>query len=192
MNRLSDEIKLELMKYFRFERNYNLICTEGIHNSDVNAFNGDSLVEIEVKISKSDFKKEFKPCENKFINRSTYWKQYKHNNYAKPSEHPSYTIPNRFYFCVPAKLEEWAFEYLKDKNPKYGLLVYDLERWTGNAYIITKKPAKNLHNEKPEPGILLQLGRRAANELITAKEKFIEQRAELEALKKGILTTEQE
>ena len=36
--RLSDEIKLELMKYYRFERNYNLVCTEGINNADVNAW----------------------------------------------------------------------------------------------------------------------------------------------------------
>lgn len=78
--KLSDKIKLELMKYFRFERNYKLVCTEGIHLADVNAYNGTSLIEIEVKISKADFKKEFQ-TEKKESNR---WKIYKHSNYAEP------------------------------------------------------------------------------------------------------------
>ena len=112
--RLSDEIKLELMKYFRFQRSYNCVCTEGINNADVNAYNGTSLVEVEVKISKADFKKEFQ-TEVKLDNR---WKIYKHRNYSEPHKHimAGYIVPNRFYMCVPVKLAEWAADYLKDKE----------------------------------------------------------------------------
>lgn len=185
--RLSDTIKLELLKYFRFERNYNLICTEGIHQADVNASNGSNLVEVEIKISKADFKKEFQTA--KEISR---WKEYKHKNYSEPKQHllNGYIVPNRFYFCVPAELTSWAVEYLKDKNSKYGLLSYDIERYTGSTHIVTIKPAKNLHNEKPEMRALLLIARRTTNELITAKEKFIENKQELEALQKGVLVVE--
>ena len=184
--RLSDTIKLELLKYFRFERNYNLICTEGIHQADVNASNGSSLVEVEIKISKADLKKEFQTAKE-----SSRWKEYKHKNYSEPSKHmPTFIVPNRFYFCVPAELADWAVEYLKDKNSKYGLLSYDTERYTGSTHIVTIKPARNLHNEKPEMRALLLIARRTTNELITAKEKFIENKQELEALQEGVLVAE--
>lgn len=100
--RLSDEIKLELMKYFRLERNYILTCTEGINNADVNAWNGNQLVEVEVKISEADFKKEFLTEDN----GKNHWKIYKHTNYADPHEHVmcGYIVPHKFYFCVPAEL----------------------------------------------------------------------------------------
>ncbi len=55
----SDIIKLELMKYFRFEKGMVFVCSECIHNSDISAINDKCLVEVEVKISKSDFRREF-------------------------------------------------------------------------------------------------------------------------------------
>lgn len=188
--KLSDKIKLELMKYFRFERDYKLVCTEGIHLADVNAYNGTSLIEIEVKISKADFKKEFQ-TEKKESNR---WKIYKHSNYAEPKKHlaAGYVIPNRFYFCVPAKLAQWAADFLKEKKSKYGLLSYDETRWTGNAHIVTITPAKNIHSERQERDILLLIARRTTNELITTRELLIAQDKELEALKRGVLEESEE
>ena len=187
--RLSDEIKLELMKYFRFQRSYNCVCSEGINNADVNAYNGTSLVEVEVKISKADFKKEFQ-TEVKLDNR---WKIYKHRNYSEPHKHimAGYIVPNRFYMCVPVKLAEWAADYLKDKNQKYGLLYYDTEKFNGHYHIFTKKPARNIHNEEQSNSrIYLDMSRRTSNELITAKENFLKNYRELEILKEGIIVNE--
>lgn len=170
--RLADIIKLELLKYFRFERQYNLICTEGINQADVNAYNGKSLVEVEIKISKNDFKKEFQTKFN-FDNR---WKFYKHKRYSEPENNiiRGYIVPNKFYLCVPAELVEWAKEYLEDKNEKYGLLSYDLARYTGKTHIINIKPAHSLHNkEQDKIKIALSISRRTVNELITINEKFI-------------------
>jgi hypothetical protein len=56
---LTKFIKLQLLKYWRFDRQYIFCCTEGINKSDVNAINDKYLIEIEVKISKSDFLSEF-------------------------------------------------------------------------------------------------------------------------------------
>lgn len=187
--KLSDIIKLELMKYFRFERQYDLICTEGIHLADFNAYNGTTLVEVEVKISKSDFKKEFQ----KEINLKNRWKIYKHRNYSEPKQHllNGYIVPNRFYFCVPAKLADWAVDYLKDKNSKYGLLSYDEERYTGNAHIITIKPARSLHTEEQDKmRIALSMARRTSNELITSKQNHDKDCQELDALRKGVIVAE--
>jgi len=179
----SDIIKLELMKYFRFERGFEMVCTECINNSDISAIKEKCLVEVEVKISKSDFRREFQDSE------STHWKERKHYFYKHiDSAWASYIIPNRFYFCVPAELTAWALEFLKDKNSKYGLLAYDKERMTGNTHIVTIKGAKSLHTQAPEKSAFHQIRIRTVSELITLKQKYIADRQELEALKAGIIT----
>ena len=183
--RLSDEIKLELMKYYRFERNYNLVCTEGINNADVNAWNGNQLVEVEVKISKADFKKEFLTEDN----GKNHWKIYKHTNYANPHEHVmnGYIVPHRFYFCVPVALGDWAKDYLEDKKSKYGLLVYDKTRWAGQTHIVTYRPAKALHREELHVRTKTLLMKRASSELITAKENLYSCQRALDELRQDKL-----
>lgn len=183
----SDIIKLELMKYFRFEKGMVFVCSECIHNSDISAINNKCLVEVEVKISKSDFRREF---ETATLKNGTYWKEKKHKFYAHPEEaYSSYVIPNKFYFCVPKALEEWAMEYLKGKNPKYGLLVYD-EELTKTSKIKLAKGAKQLQNNPPDNYTWKQIGQRVTNEMITLKEKYNKDKQELEALKKGVLVAE--
>lgn len=186
--KLSDIIKLELMKYFRFERHFTMVCTECVQNSDVSALSNNCLVEVEVKISKSDFRREFQRTTEKSFN---YWKEQKHHFYLNPEEAwHGFTIPNKFYFCVPAELAAWALDYLKDKNPKYGLLSYDTERFTGNTHIVTIKSAKNMHTKTPESKVFHQVAMRMANELITSKDKHNKDKQELEALKAGVLVAE--
>ena len=167
-----------------------MICTEGINASDVCAYNGTTLVEIEVKISKSDFKKEFKTV----VKRDNYWKVYKHERYANPHSHilNGFIVPNKYYFCVPAELSQWAKEFLDDKNTKYGLLSYDLNNVTGHTHIITIKPARSLHKEEQDRmRIALEISRRTVNEIITAKEQVIKYDKELSAIRKGIIEEEQ-
>lgn len=185
----SDIIKLELLKMFRFDKGFEICCTECIHNSDVTAIKEKCLVEVEVKISKSDFRREFQTTTQKSFN---YWKEKKHEFYAEPSKAwNSYHIPNKFYFCVPIELAEWAKEYLKGKNQKYGLLAYDPEYiTTRQAQIRTIKGAKNLHTEPPKAAAYHQAAMRTTNELIALKQKFQQQQKELEALKQGILVEE--
>lgn len=124
-------------------------------------------IEVEVKISKSDFRREFQQTTEKSFN---YWKEQKHRFYLHPEEAwNGYIIPNKFYFCVLAELASWALDYMQDKNSKYGLLAYDTERTTGNTHIVTIKGAKAMHKNTPEQKVFLQVAKRMANELITAK-----------------------
>ena len=56
----SNKIKTALMEYFRYKKGMMLVCSEGINNADINALNEKCLIEVEIKISKQDFQKEFK------------------------------------------------------------------------------------------------------------------------------------
>lgn len=177
--RKSDILKLELMKYFRFEKGMVFVCSECIHNSDISAINDKCLVEVEVKISKSDFRREFENISSK---NGSFWKGRKHHFYKHPDEAwAAYTIPNKFYFCVPEEMEVWAMEYLKDKNPKYGLLVYDANISGKTSKIRLSKGARQLQKEPPSQDVWRQIGVRVTNEMITIKEKFNQLKQEVEA-----------
>ena len=188
--KLSDTIKLELMKYLRFERNFTFVCTEGIHNSDISAVTEKCLVEVEVKISKSDFRREFQSSTIKAPNRV---KLTKHHFYKCPEDAwRGYILPNKFYFCVPEEMASWALEYMKDKNKKYGLLAYCPERigCQTDSKIKTIRGAKNIHCNEPENRVFRAIGIRTTNELITLKTKYNKDKAELEALQEGVLKVE--
>lgn len=186
--RKSDILKLELMKYFRFEKGMVFVCSECIHNSDISAINDKCLVEVEVKISKSDFRREFENISSK---NGSFWKGRKHHFYKHPEEAwAAYTIPNKFYFCVPEEMECWALEYLKDKNPKYGLLVYDAKILGKTSKIRLVKGARQLQTEPPKVEMWRAIGIRVTNEMITLKEKYNKEKQENEALKQGVLIAE--
>ena len=48
---LTDFIKLQLMKYYRFDRQFTLVVSECINNADITALSDKLLVEVEIKIS---------------------------------------------------------------------------------------------------------------------------------------------
>ena len=75
----SNKIKTALMEYFRYKKGMMLVCSEGINNADINALDEKCLIEVEIKISKQDFQKEFKTSL-----ASNMWdlKARKHRNYA--------------------------------------------------------------------------------------------------------------
>lgn len=176
--RKSDIIKLELMKYFRFEKGMVFVCSECINQSDINAINDKCLVEVEVKISKSDFRREF---EAPTLKNGTYWKAKKHEFYANPENaYSSYIIPNKFYFCVPEEMEQWAMEYLRGKNQKYGLLVYDVNILGKTSSIRLAKGARQLQTNPPNNNTWKQMGQRVTNEMITLKQKFNRLKQEVE------------
>lgn len=185
--RKSDILKVELMKYFRYEKGMVFVCSEGINCSDINAINDKCLVEVEVKISKADFRREFEAAT---LNNGNYWKEKKHQFYAHPEQaFSSYKIPNKYYFCVPDEMAAWAMEYLKDKNPKYGLLAYDETLHKANK-IKLLKGARQLQKEPPSPLIWRMIGQRVTSEMISLKVKCNEVLKELETVKKGVLITE--
>jgi len=112
-------IKAALMSYYRFKRGYLCVdecaCTNG-EISDILVDTGKAIIDIEIKISKSDLIKGEA--------RKT-----KHNNYK--SSQDSKFRPNKFYLCVPEELREVAEEWVTETNPKYGIIICSspIVRW---------------------------------------------------------------
>ena len=161
----SNKIKLELMKYWRYDRGYTFACTECINKSDITAINDKHLIEVEVKISKSDFLKEFDgSSKNKTRKHSIY--QHK----RKPTK--SFICPNFYYFCVTPDIQTFVIEYLKDKYKNYGILVCEPYRLYGQKSCIrVAKKATKIHNTPPTLDTFYKIGKRVQSELINLKEK---------------------
>lgn len=133
-------LKAAVISHFRFKRQCVAVdevgCSMG--NCDVLADNGKQIVEIEIKITKSDLI----------------------NGEKKKGRHPlglptQYTMtPNKFYICVPSELEEAALNWIEEIHPSYGLITFD-QRHTNifkelphvlwGKYLHFARPAKKLH-----------------------------------------------
>lgn len=151
-------LKAEALYWLRFEKNYNMVCTElsqGMFIADVFGL-GPRLpspnwsLEIEVKITKADLNNDFVK------------KAFKHemNTAALPS------VPNYFYFMVPQELVTYAIDLVGIKNPSYGVM-------TVNAFggvKVAKSPTK-LHSLRPSQKMFENVVRRMGNEIVTLTQK---------------------
>ena len=165
--RLNKFIKLQLFKYFRFDRDYIFVCSEGINNADINAINDKNLVEVEIKTSKSDFLKEF--------DKKSKIKKLKHSRYNKKLTYKNYTIPNYFYFCVPEDLKYFVETYLKENGyTSYGILIIKEKRiFNHKSHIEVYKKAKRLHTKPPTLNIFYKIGKRVESEMCNLYEKIV-------------------
>lgn len=160
--RTSDKIKLALMKFLRFDRQFDAVCTEGVQNADVSGLKNNKLYEVEIKISKSDFKNELKH------------KKHKHDTYKDPTDHfrasgDLYEIPNKFYFCVPLDMEEWALQEIDKINIKYGLLIW--EDNGGCGWIRQRRSPMHIHTKEISQKALSVFLKRLTSEVINLKIK---------------------
>jgi len=135
------QLKLALLEYFRFKRQS--IVVDECCNNDIVADTGKEIIEVEVKISKSDL----------IYGERTRSKQIKHKKYAN-----SMVVfnPNKYYFCVPSFLKNNTIEYAKNLNPNYGVIVFNENNFFNTKYnrkarayhmdyLEFVKKAKNLH-----------------------------------------------
>ena len=104
------DIKIALLKYFRFKRQYPLVVTE----IEFNGFIADILalkkiaIEVEIKMTRSDFLKELQD------------KKYKHKIYNGYYPSEFHIIPNKFYFAFPSG---FPIDSIKSLIPeRYGIL----------------------------------------------------------------------
>lgn len=163
---LTDFIKLQLMKYFRFDRSFIFVCSECINHSDISAINNTSLIEVEVKISKSDFLAEF--------NGKSRVKKYKHLVMSDgKSPYSRYIVPNYYYFCTTPELKDYVLTYLKENgHDKYGLLICDEKRqFNKRSHIYCVKQAKKIHDKKPTEKTFEKVAKRVQSEMIGLIEK---------------------
>ncbi len=138
----SNKLKTEGLCWLRYSKKMDIVATEVGHwNADILGFNEKLCIEVEVKVSRSDIRAEFRN------------KRPKHSYYK--SEHVSHWTPNYFYMLVPASLAEYAVEVLAENNPKYGVIsLPDTEAIgvPGKKLTVVKK-AQRLHSKPPDVNI---------------------------------------
>jgi len=149
----SSSIKLALMKYFRFQRG--MIVGAEVNYSDILAITQDKSIsyEVEIKISLSDLKKEFKD------------KIKKHENLNLVKK----LNPNYFYFCVPYYLYDKAKEIIHGYSKNYGIFVYiensDKNENFYDSYVVLKDRAKKL-NASDNENLFIDLIKRISSDII--------------------------
>ena len=156
----SKQIKHALLRYYRFKRGCVVGTEVWIHGgiADILAVSDDlkKSYEVEVKISISDLRADFK----KHKQKSNY-----HKNKA-----------NYFYFCFPKNLLEKALPIIEAQNVKYGIITYDdRENLSLNvvpeAKLSVYKRARKLHNNTND--ILYKtVVKRVVSELIKMYDKL--------------------
>ena len=153
----SKDIKLALMKYFRFNRQW--LCATECLNMDVVAITDKDIHEVEVKISKHDlWQGEAKKDKHKESLTVTDY----------PVTHRLYK-PTKFSVCVPKSLQEEAEKWVKEVNPKYGVAIYQ-EQWDKPFWVRT---AKRLFEPKDIEPLKEAIMKRICCEKIVMMEKLL-------------------
>lgn len=106
------KLKFEGLKWLRLKQRCAFIATEvGAHSADILGINEKRMVELEVKITLSDLKNDFK--------------KHKHYVYRK-EDYSSWQlqwVPTHFYYLVPKELVAQAKQFLDTyKCEKYGII----------------------------------------------------------------------
>ena len=151
-------IKKSLFYYYRFIKGNIYLATECINYSDFVIVNSKSFTEIEIKIDKSDLKKDsLKP---------------KHKVYETGKDSRKYTTPNYFYFCVPKELKEEALKVSEKLNNKYGVIVCYNDKNMGENLKIVKKAYK-LHKNIPTQSLFIEIVKRMSSEIANLYLKIV-------------------
>lgn len=132
-------LKTSLLYFYRFKKRY--LCVDEVYSTcrekaDVLVDTGKAIYEIEIKLNKADIRKEKKKKKHKL----------------DPEKQLG---ANHFYLCVPTELIDYTKKWIKEVNPKYGLIEFDEQRYIEfkSRYIVTdwniflkfRKRATNLH-----------------------------------------------
>lgn len=161
------QLKLALLEYFRFKRQS--VVVDECCNNDIVADTGKEIIEVEVKISKSDL----------IYGEKTRSKQIKHKQYGN---NMIYLTPNKYYFCVPSFMKKATIEYACELNKDYGVIVFDEQSFFNRKsrknlayhmdYIRVVKNAHNLHNNYHKL-YQKEIAKRASCKLITLLQKEV-------------------
>ena len=140
-------IKNAVLAYYRFQRKYPFVATE-CWECDVVASDGKRLVDVEVKISWNDYRREFKKT--------------KHT----APELAQIPAPNRKYFAAPTELAHRIAEDADAAERGYGVLAIDQH---GTVSVVKK--GKDIHKAAIQPAALQDIAMRLTSELITMREQ---------------------
>lgn len=148
----ANQCKNVLMSYFRFKRGYPYVATEYL-DCDFVAANNLEWIEVEVKISWSDYCAE--------------WKKKKHREGGLPKSREAKYAPNRKYFAAPPSLAQRMSNDCAINHPEYGVLSI----WTDEEINYVRR-AKVLHSNEPNSKTLNGIIARVTSELITLRRKL--------------------
>ena len=149
------EIKVSCLGWLRFARQMPYVATEfqnGMHVADVFAANSELSVEIEVKVSTSDYRQEFE--------------KWKHRNVT----HMLDRWPNKFYFAVPIAMGDFVLKDMASRDPSFGLITYNSGEVYGSEFkswlrLSVVKRAGWLHREPPKTEELRRILMRMVSEI---------------------------
>lgn len=117
------EMKCYLLAYYRFERQCPIAATEvNVFNNyiaDVLCSDFQEFVEVEIKISESDFVADFSHKSEKH----TAYLDSTLNKVATLKDRDRKYMPNRFFYGVPKELARFALDMVK--GTPYGLIYVD-------------------------------------------------------------------
>lgn len=147
----ANQCKNALLAYFRFKRGYPYVATEYLE-CDVVAAKSSEWIEVEVKISWSDYCAE--------------WKKKKHKDGLSIYIKNKYS-PNRKYFAAPPSLAQRIANDRAENHPEYGVLSI----WTEEDITFVRR-ATTLHKEQPTCNTLDGIISRVTSELITLRRKL--------------------
>jgi len=172
----ADELKLVLMKWWRFDRRHDLIATEVGRGINADALGIDiadpargEITEFEVKVDFEDMKADRdKP---------------KHKRYLITK---SGLIPDYFYYVVPETLESRAKRWLEDTNCPYGLIVYCRCSQALYRYKTCPKLCSSLEKRAE---LFRQLCCRASSQLISNNQDYLVERDKTKEMVKELLKT---
>ncbi len=148
------ELKYRALCWLRLEQRCAFIATEcGSFSADVLGINEKKMIEVEVKVTESDLKADFKKP--------------KHYAYLKTlgSTWQQQWVPNLFYFAVPEELVEFAKAYIAEKNAPYGVICL-------KDFKVVKR-ARPLHDRPPSSHAKFVCALRMGSALLRFHEAWI-------------------
>ena len=159
------DLKVAVLSYYRFGKQS--ICIDEFNGADVIVDTGTEIIEVEIKVTKSDL-----------INGEKA-KASKHKLYASGHGY-QWCRPNKYLFCVPTELVQEAADWAAELNPKYGVLSFDTQGFLNRLnrgvslragdLIYTHKRPSRLHDGYPEK-LRWLIAKRASSKVITLLEK---------------------
>ena len=165
----TEMIASALMGWLRFGKQFHYVAREvGMFSSDVLGASPRTIIEIEIKVSRSDFRADWDKDKHQI---------YKEQKFEHVHTYPNGTerrwqqwLPNQFYFACPAHMKEFAIEQVKEKAPDYGVIVVEenmmeIPTFTQWKTLRTVKRAKFMHKKPPPPGVLTDIVARMSSDL---------------------------
>lgn len=152
---ISSTVKNALLKYYRFDRGFPYVATE-CWDEDVVVSDGKRLICIEVKISWSDYRAEFKKA--KHSKNACHWYM---------GTKPKKNNPNCVYFAAPSTLAVKIADDIDQTAPIYGVLSVD-----DYGHVSVLRRAKEIHSGTVSGPTLIDMVKRLTSELITIRSKL--------------------